>query len=207
MLSWRSTSICVGVNLLSQLLTFHWLRKSHFFFFFKTYLGFLRRIGTCNSSVVLNGAQRLCGKGSTGVWRPLPGRPWARGLSWCVCCFVLAPSLKFYHCVLSSSFPALSFLFVSHSFRLLTTQFDLSWSIVGPAVAFVMRCSVPQFFLSLLRFHPLSCSSFSLFSKSEVLTLSDLPYCYHTWQRSQSALAQRSSWGPGNSQILRISRP
>ena len=120
-----------------------------YFFFLKTYLGFLRRIGTCNSSVVLNGAQRLCGKGSTGVWRPLPGRPWARGLSWCVCCFVLAPSLKFYHCVLSSSFPALSFLFVSHSFRLLTTQFDLSWSIVGPAVAFVMHCSVPQFFLSL----------------------------------------------------------
>lgn len=35
MLSWRSTSICVGVNLLSHLLTFHWLRESHFFYFFK----------------------------------------------------------------------------------------------------------------------------------------------------------------------------
>lgn len=50
---------------------------SYFFFFFKTYLGFLRRIGTCNSSVILNGTQRLCGRGSTGVWRPLPAHPWA----------------------------------------------------------------------------------------------------------------------------------
>ena len=63
-----------------------------------------------------------------------------------------------------------------------------------------LRSYLPQFFLSLLRFHPLSCSSFSLFSKSEVLTfhlIRKIPSSSQT-KRQKSSFSPLVRWGDVN---------
>lgn len=63
-----------------------------------------------------------------------------------------------------------------------------------------LRSYLPQFFLSLLHFHPLSCSSFSLFFKSEVLTfhlISKIPSSSQT-KRQESSFSPLVRWGDVN---------
>lgn len=84
-----------------------------------------------------------------GFGDPAKTHPWALWSLLVCLLFVLSAFLKILSLCAVFIISCFVFPFAPHSFRLRTTQFDLLWSIVGPVVAFVMSCSVPQFFLLL----------------------------------------------------------